>query len=197
MLPENTRIKNTKTLVKFRANYQNLHSRNRIITSTLGKFGFINPQYRGISPQDEEFWLVNIDSMVTRGSPVSGIFILSPICMVERTDINYIAPGLYTTEDEDGIRYVIPRFVNGYWLMSLEDRRPLFDPSIHAIIVVSNPEIEAKPLDPTTLGMAALDPAVPAKYAQETIPYKFSPYTNTQQIKQINDDLDEELGLLP
>jgi hypothetical protein len=52
-------------------------------------------------------------------------------------------------------------------------------------------------LDPTTLGMAALDPAVPAKYAQETVPYKFSPYTNTQQIKQINDDLDEELGLLP
>jgi hypothetical protein len=174
MLPENTRVKNLRTLVKFRANNENPRSRNRLITSTLGKIGFINPQYHGISPNDEEFWLVNIDSMVTRAGPVSGIFLLSPICTVDRRDISYTMPGLYTVEDADGIRLIKPHYPDGYWLMSIEDRRPLLAPDIHALIVVSDPTlVDDNPVPKT-----------------DAMPYHFS--TRPIQDKSV---LDEELGL--
>lgn len=137
MLPENIRVKNVTTLVKFRVNHDNPRSRNRIITNTLGKVGFINQLYRGIIPNDEEFWMVRIDSMITRGTPVSGVFILTPLNKIERDDVEYILPGMFICEDDDGIRYVKPKIPHGYWLMAIKDRRPLREPSIHAIIVLS------------------------------------------------------------
>ena len=139
MLPENKKVRDVKTLVKFRSNNDNPHSRNRIITNTLGKIGFINQLYRGVLPQDEEFWLVNIDAVITRGTPVSGVFILTPIQVVPREDVDYIMPGMYTYDDDSGIRYVRPKMPFGYWLMSIHDRRPLLEPTIHALIVVSEP----------------------------------------------------------
>lgn len=134
---DNSKIKGIRTLVKFRINHDATRSRNRIITTTLGKFGFINATYRGECPNDEEFWIAEIDSVVIKNHPVSGIFILTPIYKVEQDGYDYITHGLYTYVDHQGIRLVCPKIQGGHWLMSLDDRRLLMAPEIHAIVVVN------------------------------------------------------------
>lgn len=110
---DNTKIKGIRTLVKFRINHDATRSRNRIITTTLGKFGFLNANYRGECPNDEEFWIAEIDSVVIKNHPVSGIFILTPLYKVAPDEYDYITHGLYTYEDHEGIRLVYPKIQGG------------------------------------------------------------------------------------
>lgn len=138
MMTDNRRIRNVCSLVKFRANLDNPTSKNRILTKTLGKVGFIDSQYRGILPSDEEFWFSSIDSMVTKGSPSSGIFVLTPIKRIERDDICYLTHGMYDIEDDAGVRYVMPKIKEAWWVMSLQDRRLLFGDRIHAVVIVNH-----------------------------------------------------------
>ena len=169
MLSDNRKIRDVCTLVKFRVNLDNPHSKNRILTKTLGKVGFINAQYRGIAPSDEDFWLASIDSMVTKGAPSSGIFVLTPIKSVHRDDIMYLTHGMYTYEDDAGVRYVFPKHKNAWWVMSLQDRRLLFDEKIHAIVIVNHDH----------------DPATSLKNASQDV-----------GVERLNQrELDHELGL--
>lgn len=139
-LEENLRIQRTLTLAKFHVDTTRPTSRNRLITKTLGKIGVISADYNGVAPNDEEFWLCGFHKEVTKSAanPCSGLFILKPIRYVDRCQINYLTLGLYTYEDDGGIRYVIPKYKNMYWLMSIEERRRLIEPSrIHSIVVVN------------------------------------------------------------
>lgn len=136
MLDDNKRIQQTKVLVKFHVNME-ATSKNRIITKTLGKIGVISSDYDGVAPNDEEFWLCSVAKEVTKGTPVSGLFVLLPIRKVDREHISYLIHGMYTYEDEGGIRYVIPKRKNIYWLMSIDDRRAIMDKAIHAIVIVN------------------------------------------------------------
>lgn len=140
MIEENRRIQRTLTLVKFYVDIKRPTSRNRLITKTLGKIGVISADYNGVAPNDEEFWLCGFRKEVTKSpaEPASGLFILKPIRYVDRLQVQYLTVGLYTCEDEGGIRYVIPKYKNVYWLMSIAERRRLIDPDrIHSIVVVN------------------------------------------------------------
>lgn len=140
MLEENRRIQRTNTIVKFIVDNSRPHSRNHLITRTLGKIGVISADYNGVAPNNEEFWLVGFRKEVTKsqGNPCSGLFILEPLRYIDRTQINYLSPGLYSVEDECGIRYVIPKFKNSFWLMSIPDRRRLVEHSnSHSVVVVN------------------------------------------------------------
>ena len=140
MLEENRRIQRTSTIVKFIVDTSRPHSRNHLITRTLGKIGVISADYNGTAPNNEEFWLVGFRKEVTKsqGNPCSGLFILEPLRYIDRTQISYLSPGLYSIEDECGIRYVIPKFKNSFWLMSIPDRRRLVEQSnSHSVVVVN------------------------------------------------------------
>ena len=172
MLEENKRIQRTKVLVKFHVNME-ATSKNRIITKTLGKIGVISSDYDGVAPNDEEFWLCDVVKEVTKGTPVSGLFVLRPIRKVDREDISYLIHGMYSLEDEGGIRYVIPKRKNIYWLMSIDDRRTIMDKAIHAIVIVN--------YDCALPGCISGNPA---------------PHVAPADIHSISDqDLDAELGI--
>jgi len=150
VLDENRRIQRTLVLVKFIVDVTRPNSRNRLITKTLGKIGVISADYTGRAPNDEEFWLCAVHKEVTKtqSNPCSGLFILKPVRYVDRTQVNYLTTGFYTYEDEGSIRYVIPRYKNMYWLLSIEERRRLLDPPrIHSVVTV-NYDIENAPQQP-------------------------------------------------
>lgn len=170
-MSDNRKIRNVSSLVKFRANLDNPHSKNRILTKTLGKVGFIDSQYRGILPSDEEFWFASIDSMVTKGSPSSGIFVLTPIKKIDRNDICYLTHGMYSYEDDAGVRYVFPKMKNAWWVMSLQDRRLLFNDKIHAVVIVNHDHDQTTSLQQIAAGG-----------------------TQIERLRS-NDQLDAELGL--
>jgi hypothetical protein len=148
VLDENRRIQRTLVLAKFIVDATRPNSRNRLITKTLGKIGVVSADYTGRAPNDEEFWLCTVVKEVTKtqSNPSSGLFILKPVRYVDRTQVNYLTTGFYTYEDEGGIRYVIPKYKNMYWLLSIEERRRLLDPShIHSVVTV-NYDIENAPV---------------------------------------------------
>lgn len=132
---ENSRVRGLYTLAKWTDNTSPTSS-NRLVTRTLGKYGFVSSDYDGPSPRHDEFWLVRIDREIQANS-LKGCFVLTPVKPVERKDIGLLVSGLgqYTEFYEDGIRYVIPADKDKYYIMPLAHRKGIKD--VRSVIVVN------------------------------------------------------------
>lgn len=134
-MEENIRIRGVFSVVKFIDNVDK-NSSNRVITKTLGKYGFVNSDYFGPCPNHDEFWLVKIDREI-RANSVQGCFILTPVKSLHRQQIETLVPGTgsYTEFNEDGIRYILPLDKERYYILPLTHRKHV--KSVSAIIVVN------------------------------------------------------------
>lgn len=134
-MEENVRIRGLFTVIKFIDNPAQ-SSPNRLVTLTLGKFGFVNTDYTGPSPKHDEFWLVRIDREIKANS-VKGCFVLTPIKHIDRQDISSLIPGCgqYNEHSESGIRYIIPVNKERYYILPLESRKNI--KSVRSVIVVN------------------------------------------------------------
>jgi len=124
-MDENHRIRGIFTVCKFIVNASyDVRNQNRIITKTLGKFGVVDTDYQGPSPNHDEFWLCKIVKEIKAGTP-KGCIVLTPIMRLERNQIKSLIPntGRSTEFVEDGICYVTPTNPNGYYLIPLEYRK--------------------------------------------------------------------------
>lgn len=132
---ENARIRGLYSVVKFLDN-KSQSSSNRLVTMTLGKYGFVNTDYEGPSPKHDEFWLVRIDREICANT-LKGCLVLTPVKHVERKDIHTLVPGceMYTEFYEDGIRYVLPRDKEKYYILPLDHRKRIRD--VRSVIVVN------------------------------------------------------------
>lgn len=134
-MEENSRVRGLYTIVKIIDN-NSRSSANRLVTMTLGKYGFINTDYDGPSPRHDEFWLVRIDREI-KANTLQGCFVLTPVRRVDRADIDFLVPGCgqYTEFYESGIRYVLPKDKSKYYLLPLEHRKRIKD--VRSVIVVN------------------------------------------------------------
>lgn len=136
-MEENTRVRNLYTLVKW-INNVDPESQNRLISMTLGKYGFVNSDYHGPTPRHDEFWLSRIDREINANS-IKGCFVLTPVRIVDRDVIDKLVPlpGLstYTEFEEDGIRYILPADREQFYVMPLFYRRAI--KSVRSVIVVN------------------------------------------------------------
>ena len=135
MMDENARIRGLYTVIKLIDNTV-VASPNRLVTMTLGKYGFINSDYSGPSPRHDEFWLVRIDREIKANS-LKGCFVLTPVRQVDRQDISPLVPGVgqYSEFTEAGIRYILPVDKEKYYLLPLEHRKNI--KSVRSVIVVN------------------------------------------------------------
>ena len=134
-MDENTRIRGLYTVVKFIDNVDP-NSPNRLITLTLGKYGFVNSDYRGPSPNHDEFWLARIDREIQANS-VKGCFVLTPVKRVDRSEIVKLMPGIGDFEffEEDGIRYILPHDKSKFCVVPLAYRKSIR--SVRSVITVN------------------------------------------------------------
>jgi len=130
-------ITGLRTVVKFFNNVQHpsggtiggkpkIH--NHLITRTLGKLGVIDSKWDpegGPTPEDGEFWLVEI-LKETSPAKAQGVFILSPIRPVETNEVQRLAPGMYDEEDKEGTVIITPRLREDfYWMLPLSLRKAM------------------------------------------------------------------------
>lgn len=134
-MEDNTRIKGLYSVVKLIDNTSPVSS-NRLVTMTLGKYGFISSDYSGPSPKHDEFWLVRIDREIKANS-LKGCFVLTPVRQVDRQDLFSLMPGCgqYTEFYESGIRYILPTDKKKYYILPLEYRKNIRD--VRSVIVVN------------------------------------------------------------
>lgn len=134
-MEENTRVRGLYSVVKFIDNVDS-KSPNRLITMTLGKYGFVNSDYRGPTPNHDEFWLARIDREIKANS-VKGCFVLTPVKPINRRDITTLIPGVNPFKDweEDGIRYILPSDREKFFVAPLEYRKAI--KSVRSVIVVN------------------------------------------------------------
>lgn len=134
-MQENARVRGLYTLCKWIDN-TSPKSVNRLVTMTLGKYGFVSSDYSGPSPRHDEFWLVRIDREI-KANTLQGCFVLTPVKHIERCEIEFLVPGLgqYTEFYEEGIRYIIPTDRDKYYLLPLMHRKGIKD--VRSVIVVN------------------------------------------------------------
>lgn len=125
------------TLAKFHKNADS-DSPNRIVTRTLGKFGFIDRNYEGIMPKYEEFWIVKIIYNI-KPDDTQGCLILEPIRKVDyKQEVGKLVWGMYSIKEVGkAITLIIPNeeFKNKLWQLPLEERKRY---KKKAVIVVQN-----------------------------------------------------------
>lgn len=133
-----------RTVVKFFNNVQKSFGtiegkpkiHNHLITRTLGKLGVIDSKWVPVdvdAPKDGEFWLVEIIKE-TNPSKAQGVFVLTPICPVDTSDVQRLAPGMYEEEDEEGTIIITPKLREDfYWMLPLSLRKSMRD--ANAIVV--------------------------------------------------------------
>jgi hypothetical protein len=134
-MEENTRVRGLYSVVKWIDNVDP-SSPNRLITLTLGKYSFVNSDYRGPTPRHDEFWLARIDREINANS-VKGCFVLTPVKYVQRSDIITLIPGIGAFNDfeEDGIRYILPHDREKFYVAPLAYRKEI--KSVRSVIVVN------------------------------------------------------------
>jgi hypothetical protein len=134
-MEENTRVRGLYSVVKFIDNVDQ-KSPNRLITMTLGKYGFVNSDYRGPTPNHDEFWLARIDREIKANS-VKGCFVLTPVKPINRRSIDALVPGVdtFTDWEEDGIRYILPHDREKFFVAPLTYRKAI--KSVRSVIVVN------------------------------------------------------------
>lgn len=134
-MEENARVRGLYSLCKWIDN-TSPKSSNRLVTMTLGKYGFVSSDYNGPSPRHDEFWLVRIDREI-KANTLQGCFVLTPVKHIERNEIEFLVPGIgqYTEFYEDGIRYIIPADKDKYYLLPLAHRKGIKD--VRSVIVVN------------------------------------------------------------
>lgn len=113
------------TLAKFHRN-ADFESSNKIITRTLGKFGFIDRNYDGVMPKNEEFWIVRIKYNI-KPDDNSGCLVLEPIRKVDyKEEVGKLVWGMYTAQNIGKVTtLIIPNeeFENRLWQLPLEERK--------------------------------------------------------------------------
>lgn len=128
------------TLAKFHRNADS-ESPNKIVTRTLGKFGFIDRNYEGELPNSEEFWIVKIKYNI-KPDDTQGCLILEPIRKVDyKKEVGKLVWGMYKTEDVGkAITLVIPNeeYENKLWQLPLEERKKF---KKKAVIVVQKEQV--------------------------------------------------------
>ena len=135
-MQENARIRGLYTVVKMIDNPVQ-SSPNRLVTKTMGKYGFINTDYDGPAPRHDEFWLVKIDREIKANS-LQGCFVITPVKHIDRQDVSYLVKGVgqYNEYEESGIRYVLPvDDRDKYYVLPLEHRKHM--KSVRSVIVVN------------------------------------------------------------
>lgn len=139
---DNDFITGRYSVVKFRLN-PDRRSHNRLITSTLGKYGVINSDWAAENPgaqapNPNEFWLCRCDGEIKARSR-EGLIVLSPIQYVPRKYVLTLLDGMFTEFNESGIKYVEPKWKDRYWILPLEWRRQVPKEEAHAVIVLNYP----------------------------------------------------------
>ena len=125
------------TLAKFHRN-ADLESPNKVVTRTLGKFGFIDRNYKGTLPKFEEFWIVKIKYNI-KPEDTQGCLILEPIRKVDyKNEVGKLVWGMYSIENVGkavALIYPNEEFNNRLWQLPLEERKKFKKKSV---IVVQN-----------------------------------------------------------
>lgn len=134
-MQENARIRGLYTIVKFIDNPVP-SSPNRLVTKTIGKYGFVSTDYEGPAPKHDEFWLVRIDREIKANS-LQGCFVLTPVKLVDRQDISVLVSGVghYSEYEEEGIRYILPVDKDKYYILPLDHRKNI--KTVRSVIVVN------------------------------------------------------------
>lgn len=134
-MQENARIRGLFTIVKFIDNPVP-SSPNRLVTKTIGKYGFVSSDYEGPAPKHDEFWLVRIDREIKANS-LQGCFVLTPVKPIDRQDISILVSGVghYSEYEEEGIRYILPVDKDKYYVLPLEHRKNI--KTVRSVIVVN------------------------------------------------------------
>lgn len=113
------------TLAKFHRNADS-DSPNKIVTRTLGKFGFIDRNYEGVMPKYEEFWIVKIIYNI-KPDDTQGCLILEPIKKVDyKQEVGKLVWGMYSIKEiGKAVNLIIPNeeFKNKLWQLPLEERK--------------------------------------------------------------------------
>ena len=113
------------TIAKFHRNADS-ESPNKVVTRTLGKFGFIDRNYEGELPKYEEFWLVRVKSNI-RPDETQGCLILEPIRKIDyKKEVGKLVWGMYHTEDVGkAITLIVPNkeYEDKLWQLPLEERK--------------------------------------------------------------------------
>ena len=143
-MDENVRIRGIYTCVKFimNTNYDT-KNQNRIITKTLGKFGVVDTDYNGPTPDHDQFWLTKIVKEIKAGTP-KGCIVLTPIMKLDRLWIKPLIPktGLSTEYEENGISYVTPTNQSQYYIIPLDYRKSV---KTCRVMICVNPGPTANP----------------------------------------------------
>jgi len=141
---DNDFITGRYSIVKFRLN-PDRRSHNRLITSTLGKYGVVNSDWANEqadnetrAPSPNEFWLVRCDGEI-KARCREGLLILSPIQYIPRKYVLTLLDGMFTEFTESGVRYIEPKWKDRYWILPLEYRRQIPKEEAHAVIVLNYP----------------------------------------------------------
>ncbi|MFA5750084.1 MAG: hypothetical protein WC895_02595 [Candidatus Shapirobacteria bacterium] len=118
------------TIIKFHLNTDK--GPNTIISRTLLKTAVIDRQWKpedennipGVTEQfesDGELWKVKVLRDTASGR-VAGCFIVQPICKVEPDEIVHLIPGLYETENYNGLVVLTPNKAAN-WMLPLENKK--------------------------------------------------------------------------
>lgn len=139
---DNDFITGRYTIVKFRLN-PDRRSHNRLITSTLGKYGVINSDWASENPDlrapnPNEFWLVRCDGEI-KARCREGLLVLSPVQFVPRKYVLTLLDGMFTEFNNSGIKYIEPKWKDRYWILPLDYRRQIPREEAHATIVLNYP----------------------------------------------------------
>lgn len=145
---ENINISGIYTLAKFHKNADS-ESPNRIVSRTLGKFGFIDRNYEGIMPKYEEFWIVKILYNI-KPNDTQGCLILEPIRKVDyKKEVGKLVWGMYTTKEAgNAVTLIMPKeeYKNMLWQLPLEERKRYRKKAVIVVqeesSIYNNPEVE-------------------------------------------------------
>lgn len=103
------------SVIKFFANPDDRKRESSpVISRTLCKITLISSEYRGEMPRDGEWWWVRIvQETFAKGSKsksdnLSGVFVVEPICVVDRSILRLIA-GMFTQKIEENVLIIRPK----------------------------------------------------------------------------------------